>query len=87
MAATNTISAQAYKGQSVIITPIAGTLGDFLIGEMLVVASSGKIGTICEIDTYGSSFKVTPLQPNFRFDGDGTPGILGAGETISVYEP
>lgn len=86
MAAQITTSAQAYEGQSVICT-FGDTWVDVIeilnIGDIIVAESSGKIGQIVEMDMYGNSFKVSPLQPNLRFDSGAAPGILLSGETFS----
>jgi len=50
-----------------------------------VVQSSGKQGYIHQVDVYGSRFLVKPITPDLRFDSNSTPGILQAGEIITVF--
>lgn len=90
-----TRSAQAYKGESVICS-FAGSSWTSIVlanpeiynfGKIVSISSNSKLGIISEIDIYGNSFKVTPLQPDFRFDSVNTPGILRKGEVIQAYLP
>ena len=84
----NDIPAQAYKGQAVKITlsnSYISQLPNIILGEIME-NSDGKLGIVCEIDSFGNSFKISPLQPNFRFDSDATPGILGD-VAVQPYTP
>lgn len=84
----NSIEAQAYKGQSVMIILLPEYVENMInlsVGK-LVQNEDGKIGVVSEIDTYGNSFKVAPLQPDLRFDSIDTPGILQK-TNITLYEP
>ena len=79
----NSAPAQAYKGQSVIITvpsELYLNLSKIYVGEIMQINSSGKLGIVSEIDVFGNSYKISPLQPDLRFDSDATPGILGLEE-------
>lgn len=49
------------------------------------VGSSGKQGYIQQVDVYGTTFRVKPLTPDARFDSNATPGILQAGEIITIF--
>lgn len=87
-----TKSAQAYKGQSVICTFteedwINDILPNIKVKDPVGVDSSRKLGLVSEIDVYGFSIKVTPLQPDKRFDSNETPGILMNGDSVYPYEP
>ena len=82
----NAKASPALRGQSVTITldpAVDGYPEATWINAAVSVDSSSKTGTITSIDINGVSFKVTPVQPNLRFDSASTPGILALGETIN----
>lgn len=82
----NQTSSQALRGQSVIVTvdpTVDGYPEASWVGNIVTVDSSSKQGIITSVDVNGISFKVTPIQPNLRFDSTSTPGLLAVGETIN----
>ena len=50
-----------------------------------VVQSSSKVGYIQQVDVYGTRFLVKPVTPDASFDSNSTPGILQAGEIITIF--
>ena len=83
---TNAKASQALRGQSVTVTldpAVDGYPEANYLGSTVSVDSSGKEGTIVSVDVNGVSFKVTPVQPDLRFDSASTPGILAVGEIIN----
>jgi multidrug efflux pump subunit AcrA (membrane-fusion protein) len=84
---TNRQTAQSLHGQSVLITLDSSQsntyLFQFSIGNSVQSDESGNLGTISFIDTKGHSFKVTPVQPDFRFEG-ANYGLLNDGEAVIV---
>jgi len=82
---TNAKASQSLRGQDVTITmdPSVDSYPDpSWINNVVSVGSSSKTGIITSVDVNGVSFKVTPIQPDLRFDSTSTPGILDSGETI-----
>ena len=82
---TNSGSAQALRGQGVKVSVSASDqskLAALTVGAT-VTAASGKTGQIYRIDSFGSSFIVTPTSPVGLFDSTSTPGILAATEVIT----
>lgn len=77
---SNTIASQAYRGQTVRITLGVGQIPELyniMVGQTAINPDNNTvIGVISEVDLYGNSFKITPVQPNLRFDTISTPGIL-----------
>ena len=92
MATTVTVLQQnpspAFKGQAAIVTLNVGDsltiLPRLKIGQQCEVSSSSNLGTIASVDYKGNTFKVSPAQPNLRFDSSSTPGILNTTETITI---
>jgi hypothetical protein len=82
----NAKASQALRGQSAIVTIDNPSVNGYPQAEWLnsavSIGLSGNVGTITSVDVNGISFKVTPIQPNLRFDSASAPGILVAGETI-----
>lgn len=83
---TNQVTAQALRGQSVIVTMSSANAASYLsgltIGQLCTVGATSRTGTISEIDSYGRSFKVTPIQPDKTFDGN-TSGYLTSSDTVT----
>lgn len=84
---TNRQTAQSLHGQSVLVTLDSSESNTYLsqlsIGDLVESDESGDLGTISFIDDKGHSFKVTPVQPDFRFDG-ASVGLLSLDNTITV---
>lgn len=79
-------SSQALAGQAVIVTlnnADAGALSLFSEGNLATADTSGKTGLIERVDLEGSSFTVTPIQPNKTFDS-GVYGYLANGQTVTI---
>jgi hypothetical protein len=81
---SNIQDAQAYRGQAVKVTCNPEIVQTLTLGALAVVGDLiTPTGYISEIDFYGNSIKITPIQPDKRFDS--IPGILQAGQTIVVF--
>lgn len=79
-------SSQALAGAAVIVTlnnADAGALSLFSEGNLATCDTSGKTGLIERVDFEGSSFTVTPIQPNKTFDS-GVYGYLANGQTVTI---
>jgi hypothetical protein len=82
---TNIRASQALRGEVITVTLDPSTDGypdSGWLNNLVTVDSSGKKGIVSNIDRFGVTFQVTPIQPDRRFDTDSTPGILSAGEQI-----
>jgi len=84
----NQIASSALKGQSVIVylngAEAISKLPAIVIGQKAIISSSSKVGYVCSVDYEGTTYKVTPVTPDARFDSTTTPGILAAAETITL---
>lgn len=83
---TNQKASQSLRGQDVIVTlnsTDAAQLANISVGDAVSTGSS-KSGTVNFVDTYGTSFKVTPLMPTGNMSTTASPGILAASETITI---
>lgn len=85
---TATIASQTLRGQDAIIhlgtSDIATNLPLIEVGQACEIDSSGNTGTVSRVDSFGSSFQITPTMPNGDLSSDGTAGILEADETITI---
>lgn len=85
---TAQIASQSLKGQDVVVhlsgAQAVASLGNLLKGQVATIASSAKVGKISFVDYFGSSFQITPAQPNLTLESSSTPGYLAAGELIQV---
>ncbi len=84
---TNRKASQALNGQAVIVTldsTDAASLTLLSKGQLATNNSSGKTGTVYSVDTFGSSFKISPIQPDKNFESSGTYGYLAVSETVIV---
>ena len=61
------------------------SLANIFVGQKCGVVSSGKLGTVSEIDPSGLIINCKPATPDARFDSLSTPGILANGETITFF--
>lgn len=85
--ATNIKAQPAFEGQSVLVS-LSGAeslsvLPVLSIGDECESESSGAIGYIDYIDTYGHSFRVKPVQPDKQFNS-GETTTLAINELITV---
>lgn len=84
----NRKSSPALAGQAVLVTVNSSDAANLYLlreGQLATNTDNNKTGTIESIDVYGTSFKVTPIQPDRTFDGaPSVYGYLGVGATISV---
>lgn len=75
---TNVKAAPAYNGQSVWVTlsgaEALSVLPTVEEGQEVLCESSTLTGIVDRVDTYGSRFRVAPLQPNFAFCSFNTSG-------------
>lgn len=86
---TNQVAAPALRGQDGLVTlnwtDSNASIANISVGQKCGVVSSGKLGTVSEIDPNGLYVKCKPAQPNARFDSTTTPGILNSGELITFF--
>jgi hypothetical protein len=85
---TNQKASQALNGQDAIVTFSQTnyyTIATLAIGGKAGVVSSGKFGTISEVDIPGYTVKVKPASPAARFDSSATPGILNVNEVVTFF--
>ena len=96
---TNLASSPALRGQSSVVsvypsqalTYFGGMVNTFEFNTArpnlmrAKVQSSSKIGYLSEVDVYGTTFKVAPITPDLSFDSNSTPGILQAGEIVTIF--
>lgn len=82
---TNQKASQALNGEDVVVTLSAAqqsNLASILPGQSCSISGVPVYGTISSVDSYGTSFQVSPIQPNFAFAS--TPGYLASGQTILI---
>lgn len=86
---TNQVASPALRGQDSLIqinwTDSNASIANVSVGQTAGVVSSGKLGTVSEVDPKGLYIKVKPAQPDKSFDSLSTPGILAANETITFF--
>jgi hypothetical protein len=87
MQVTNQIAAPALRGQSVLVSlnasESANKLPSIYNGEKATVSSTGNVGYVSSVDIYGTSFEVTPRNPDLSFSSV-QAGYLSAGEIITL---
>lgn len=85
---TAQLASQSLKGQDIVVhlsgAQAITALPNLVKGQVVTIASSAKVGKISFIDTFGSSFQVTPAQPNLTLESATTPGYLASGELIQI---
>lgn len=86
---TNQIYSPALHGQDAqvqITWAASGTnLANVFVGQTAGVVSSGKLGTVSEVDPLGIIINIKPAQPDKSFDSLSTPGILAVNEVITFF--
>ncbi len=85
---TNQVASQALRGQNVKITVDLATqsseFAQLQVGQLCENSGGGADGYIYSIDTYGNSFEVAPVAPNFSMAGNASPGYFGAATDLDV---
>lgn len=84
---TNTKAYQSLRGQAVLVTVASDELDDLQDiskGMLATNDSSGKTGLVGNVDYFGTTFQVIPIQPDRTFESAGTYGYLAANETVTV---
>ena len=77
-------ASQALMGPATLVTlneADSAYLSDFTVGMVCTHDQSGRTGTIHSVDYYGTSFKISPIQPDREF---GIYGYLAAAATVTV---
>ena len=84
---TNQKASQSLNGQAVLVTLNSADAANLHLlskGMLCTNNSSGKTGTVYSVDTFGTSFLVSPIQPDKNFESSGTYGYLAVSETVIV---
>jgi hypothetical protein len=84
---TNQVASQALRGEDVIVSldsTDTAKLSSISVGQQASISATSIYGVVSEIDSYGHSFQVTPIQPNFAFASPSQAGYLKATETVVV---
>lgn len=82
---TNRLSAQALRGQNVVVTldaTDAAKLSGLTVGQTCTI--TGNTGLISELFSGGVTLRIEPNNMGARFDSSGTPGVLASGTSITV---
>lgn len=86
---TNQTASPALRSQDALVTiswsDSIASIANVSVGQKCGVVSSGKLGTVSEVDPNGLYIKCKPAQPDRSFDSLSTPGILGAAELITFF--
>jgi len=86
---TNQVASPALRSQDALVTlnwtDSNASIANVSIGQKAGVVSSGKLGTVSEIDPAGLYINIKPAQPDRSFDSLSTPGILAANELITFF--
>lgn len=84
---TNQVASQALRGQDAIVTLDASDsakLSTISVGQQASISTTSIYGVVSQIDSYGHSFHVSPIQPDFDFASPTQDGYLKATETVVV---
>lgn len=84
---TNRKASQSLRGQAVLVSLDSSDSANLYLvqeGMLCTNSSSGKTGTVSRVNVYGTSFWVSPIQPDRTFESAGVYGYLANGETVSV---
>lgn len=85
---TAVTASQSLRGQDVVVhlgsTDILTKLPQIEVGQACVIDSSSYTGNVSSVDSFGSSFKITPTMPDGNLSSDSTKGLLAANETITI---
>jgi len=82
---TSILPYQALRGQSVrVYLDDSSILSSLYEGQIVELNSTNVLGYIVSVDEYGTSFLISPVQPNFTLESAGTPGYFDAGEIVYI---
>lgn len=84
---TNQVASQALRGQDVIVTLDSNdalNLDLLSIGQSAWIDSTSIYGVVSFVDYYGTTFHITPLQPDFSFQSPTQLGYLKNGEDVNI---
>lgn len=84
---TNQKASQALRGEDVVVTLSAAqqsNLANIAPGQPCSISGVAVYGVVARVDSYGTSFEVTPLQPNLDFASPSQPGYLASSATIVI---
>ncbi len=84
---TSILPYQALRGQSVRVyldESDSSILSSLYEGQIVELNSTNVLGYIVSVDEYGTSFLISPVQPNFTLESAGTPGYFDAGEIVYI---
>lgn len=80
----NKVASQALRGQNIKITVDLSAqsveFNQLKVGQLL---DSGGGGVVYSIDTYGNTFEICPLQPNFNLS-DAANGYFAADASVDI---
>lgn len=86
---TNRTSSPALRSQDAVFTlnwtDSNANIANIFVGQAAGVVSSGKLGTVSEVDPAGLIIKIKPAQPDRSFDSLSTPGILNSGDLVTFF--
>lgn len=81
---TNKVASQALRGENIKITVDLSTqsveFAQLQVGQLL---DSGNGGVVYSVDTYGNTFEICPLQPNFNLS-DASNGYFAAESNVDI---
>jgi hypothetical protein len=81
----NQVTSQALRGEDVIVTLSSAALSNLAslqVGQYCQISGLAVYGTVARVDSYGTTFEISPIQPDKTFAS--TPGYLASGQTILV---
>jgi hypothetical protein len=80
---TNQLKSQALKGEGVIVTVHQSKLANLqnIAKGQLATITNGPTGLVHSVDKKGTTFNVTPIQPDKFF---GVYGFLAYGQVVTV---
>lgn len=85
---TNIVPCNAPNGQNAIVTlgtsDTTNVLPALTVGQKCTNGSSSKIGYISEIDPFGRTFKIAPINAVSNFASTTPRGTLATSETITI---
>lgn len=84
---TNKIVSPALRGQAVKVhleTTDIAKLATITVGMLATVSSSSKKGYVSRVDLFGTTYCVTPDEPDHLFDSSSTLGQLALNETVTL---
>ena len=83
---TNRTASSALKGENPTVSldrsDTDNVLPNITVGQTCTI--TGNTGLVAEVFSGGNKFKIKPNNMGARFDSSTTPGILSAGEVITI---